>query len=129
MREREASVFAGSDCRRHARHDLEIDVGGSEGGRLFAAAAEDERIAPLEPHDGLAGGGGLDQPSIDFVLPASGPRIGCRLDAAGPLGLGRGQPQEREDSPGRHRGPVGLLQAAQPFDRERPGSPGPAPTR
>ncbi len=70
MREGKAGVFAGRDGRGHAGHDLEVDPGGGQGSRLFAAAAEDERIAPFESNDRLSGAGRLDQPSIDFVLAA-----------------------------------------------------------
>src|ERR1051326_6611401 len=49
----DAGVRGAGDGRGDARHDLEGDAGGGELLRLFAAAAEDERIAALEADDAL----------------------------------------------------------------------------
>ena len=53
MRDRNAGEGRRRDRRAHARHDLERDPGRRERQRFFAAAAEDERVAALEPHDRL----------------------------------------------------------------------------
>ena len=47
-------------AERHAGHDLVRDAGGLERERFFAAAAEHERIAALQPHDALAAARGAD---------------------------------------------------------------------
>ncbi len=43
------------DAGGHAGHDLEGDAGGAQRLRLLAAAAEHERVAALQAHDGPAG--------------------------------------------------------------------------
>ena len=49
-------------------HDLELDPGLAQRFALLAAAAEDERVAALEPDDALARARGLDQPLADLLL-------------------------------------------------------------
>src|SRR5438874_1204439 len=51
VRQRDAGVGRRPERRRDAGDDLEGDAGPAQGLRLLAAAAEDERIAPLEPDD------------------------------------------------------------------------------
>ena len=46
------------------------DPGGAAGGELFVGAAEDHRIAALEPHHAAAGFGERDHQRVDVVLPA-----------------------------------------------------------
>ena len=50
MRHRNAGGRRRRDGARHARHDVERHAGRSQRQRLFPAAAEDERIAALQPH-------------------------------------------------------------------------------
>ena len=54
MRYRHAGVGGSGDGGRDAGDDFEGDAGGCEGERFFAAAAEDEGVAALEPDDALA---------------------------------------------------------------------------
>ncbi len=54
--------------RRHAGHDLERNPGGAECKRLLAAAAEDERIAALQPHHRLVAAAQLQQQGVDRLL-------------------------------------------------------------
>ena len=54
VRHRDARVRGRGDGRRDAGDDLERDAGGGQRLRLLAAAAEDERVAALQPHDALA---------------------------------------------------------------------------
>ena len=56
------------DAGGDPRHDLELDPGRAQRFALLAAAAEDERVAALEPHDALARRGRLDQPLADLLL-------------------------------------------------------------
>ena len=55
-------------CRRDRRHHLEGDAFVCQGVDLFAAAAEDERIAALEAADPLALFGEAHQELIDAFL-------------------------------------------------------------
>ena len=55
--DRDAGIGGHRERRRHARHDLERHAGGAQRERLLAAAAEDERVAALEPHDAFAAAG------------------------------------------------------------------------
>ena len=50
---------------------VDRDAGGDAGQPLLSAAAEDERVAALEPDDPLAGARALDEHVVDLVL-ASG---------------------------------------------------------
>ncbi len=68
MRHRDAGIRRHRDGTRHPRHDLIRDPGLGQGERLFSAAAEDERIAALEPHDGLTGFCRAHQQSVDCLL-------------------------------------------------------------
>ena len=54
MGERDAGVGRRGDGGGHAGHDDERHAGGDQRLGLLAAAAEDERIAALEPHHDLA---------------------------------------------------------------------------
>ena len=66
--DRDAGVGAGRDAGRDPRHDLELDPGLAQRLALLAAAAEDERVAALQPHHALARPRRLDQPLADLLL-------------------------------------------------------------
>ena len=51
VRDRNAGQRRRRDGARHARHDVERNAGALQRQRFFAAAAEHERIAALQPHD------------------------------------------------------------------------------
>ncbi len=68
VREREARVLPGGDRGSDARHHLELDPCGGQRGRLLAAATEDVGITSLEPHDGFARAGFVDQAFVDRRL-------------------------------------------------------------
>ena len=61
MRDRNAGQRRRRNRRRHAGHDLERDAGGAQRQRFLAAAAEDERVAGLQPDDALAASRGANQ--------------------------------------------------------------------
>jgi hypothetical protein len=52
--------------RRHARDDFELEPSLGEGERLLAAAAEDERIAALQPDDVAALAAERDEQLVDL---------------------------------------------------------------
>ncbi len=118
MRKRESRVFARGDGRRHAGHNLEIDARRCQCRRLFAAAAENVRVAPFEPHDRLACLGGLDQSAIDFILTAD--LAGLRFDAARALRFGRREAQQERIGKSIVEHQVGSLQAPQAFHGQKP---------
>ena len=66
-----AGIGGGSQGCRDAGQHGEIDPGGRERLQLLSAAAEDKRIAALEPHHPLALPGVLDQQRIDLLLSAA----------------------------------------------------------
>ena len=108
--------------RRHAGHDLVGDAGLDERLGLLAAAAEDERVAALEPDDLEARPAELDQQLVQLGLAELLARddervvgslldeLGCDEDVVHEHVAARGSARGRERSRG-------------------PGSPGPAPTR
>ena len=55
-------------AERDAGHDLERHAGSRQRRRFFAAAAEHERIAGLEPHDALAAPRGVDDELVDTAV-------------------------------------------------------------
>src|SRR6478609_4766383 len=65
---RDAGVGWTGDGRADAGHDLEMHARRREFRRFLAAAAEDHRIAALEPDDVFAGLGFLDDQAVDFIL-------------------------------------------------------------
>ena len=68
------------------------DAGLGQHGRLLAAAGEHERVAALQPHDGLAGPAPLDQQRADVLL---GHRVAPRrLADVDPLGARRRQVEQ-----------------------------------
>ena len=95
MGDRDAGVGGGGDPGGDAGDDLELDPGLAQRFPLLAAAAEDERVAALQPHDALAGPGRLDQPLADLLLRHRGlPRAPCRRRPAR-------RPRGRRQRPGR----------------------------
>ena len=54
--------------RRDAWDDLEVDSGLHQCERLLAAAAEDERVAPLQAHDVETGPPVPDEQGVDLLL-------------------------------------------------------------
>ena len=79
MGDRDAGVGGGGDAGGDPRHHLELDPGLAQRFALLAAAAEDERVAALQPHHALAGARRLDQPLADLLLRHRGhARLPCR---------------------------------------------------
>src|SRR5947209_2346924 len=78
--------------RGHARDDVAGDAGRPAGFQLLAAAAEDERVAALQPHhlQPLAGEG--HQHPVDLVLAVGMARLA--LGHADPPRGGRGEVQD-----------------------------------
>ena len=68
MRERNAGIGGAAGRRGDAGHHREIDSGPCERLELFAAAAEYEGIAALEPHHAPSLAGMLDQQLVDRLL-------------------------------------------------------------
>ena len=68
MGDRDPGVGGRGDAGGDPGHDLELDPGLAQRLALLAAAAEDERVAALEPDDALARAGGLDQALVDLLL-------------------------------------------------------------
>ena len=68
MGDRDPGVGRSGERRADTGHDLERDPGAREGLGLFAAAAEDERIAALEPHDPTPAPRVQDQERVDLLL-------------------------------------------------------------
>ncbi len=81
--DRQAGVGCHTDGRRHSRHDPRRDAVGVQMLGLLGPAAEDERVAPLQPHDPFAGACVLDEQVVD-------PFLG---DGGVPLALAREDPQ------------------------------------
>ena len=125
--DRDPGVGGRRDAGGHPRHDLELDPGRAQRLALLAAAAEDERVAALEPHDALARRGRLDQPLADLLLGNRG-NAGLLADVD-QLGVGAGA----ASAPGGIRPVVEDRVGEAISSSERavinPGSPGPAPTR
>jgi len=65
VRQGQFEVRPGRDRRGHTRHDLVTETRGAKRLGFFAPAAEDQRVAALEPHDGLAGRCGLNELEVD----------------------------------------------------------------
>ncbi len=61
LREPNARITAGGQCRGDARHDFVIDARRFQSLHFFGQAAEDDRIASFEPHHLLPGPRRLDQ--------------------------------------------------------------------
>ena len=76
----DAGVGGHGDGGGDAGHDLEGDAGVAQRLRLLAAAAEDERVAALQPDDALALAGLLDEQGVDRVLVVAAGRAGDLAD-------------------------------------------------
>ena len=68
MRHRNASQLGRRDRARHAGHDVERNARLPKRQRLFAAAAEHERVAALEPNDAPAAAGGANHHRLNRLL-------------------------------------------------------------
>ncbi len=68
MRDRDARVGRDRDRAGDAGYDLERHAGPDAGQRFFAAAAEHERVAALEPDHALAGQRPGDDELVDLRL-------------------------------------------------------------
>ena len=79
--QRNAGRSRAAQRRGDARHDRDRQAGGAQRLDLLAAAAEDERIARLQAHHGLAGAHAADQLGVDR-RPASSSRWPLRLPTA-----------------------------------------------
>jgi len=66
--DRDARGGGRSRERRHTGDDLEVDARLRERECLLAAAAEDERVASLQPDDLVAPAGERDEKRVDLVL-------------------------------------------------------------
>ena len=109
---RDADEPRHADRAGHAGHDLDRDARRDAGLELLHAAAEDERVAALEPRHPLAGQRVLDQQRVDLLLrhrPAA-----RQLRGVDDLDVGRQRRQQRQrgEVVGDHD--VGLRQRAQP---------------
>ena len=67
-RQRNAGEGRDGGERRQPRHDLVLDACGGERLHLLEAAAEDERIASLEPHDGAPAPAVVDEQLVHLLL-------------------------------------------------------------
>src|SRR5690242_1879812 len=68
VRHGNSGVCRRGDSRRHSRYYFEGNSGGSQLLRLFPAAAENERIAALEPYHVLAFAPQADEQRADLIL-------------------------------------------------------------
>jgi hypothetical protein len=100
-----------------AGHDRALDAGRAAGGQLLAAAAEQERVAALQAHDGQAVQGQGDQQLVDVVL-----RQGVARLALGDVDPPRRDGRQVEDLVGDQavmHDHVGGLQGLQRLDRQQ----------
>ena len=88
MGHRDPRVRRGGDAGGYPGHDLEVDSGRGQRLGLLAAAAEDERIAALEPHHAPPRPRPVDQQRLDVVL-LDGVVAGALADVD-ELGVGAG---------------------------------------
>ena len=69
MRQRDTRECRRGDCRCDAwTDDFELHAGLRQRLRLFAAAAEDKRIAAFDPHNPMPLARALDQHPVDLSL-------------------------------------------------------------
>ena len=68
VRDRDPRERGRGDRRADPGHDFVRNAGARERERLFATAAEDERIAALQAHDALAASRRLDHEALDALL-------------------------------------------------------------
>ncbi len=101
VRQRDAGVGGRGDGGGDAGHDDEGHARVDQRLGLFAAAAEDERIAALEAHDDLAPPGSLDEERVDLLLLQR--RFLVALGACGLTGGPRPAHRARDQLGGRRR--------------------------
>ena len=117
MGERHAGVGGDAERRGDAGDDLERNAGIGQRLGLFAAAAEDERVAAFEADHGEAAARALDQHGADLVLRE---RVGGFLLAdVEALGVRRRERQERVGGEVVVEDGVGLLEDAAAFEGEQ----------
>ena len=100
-----------------AGDDLEGDAGGLEGQGFFPSAAEDQRVAPLEPHHAPALPGVGQQERVDVGL--GGPAAATALPHRQGQGPVREEGRETRIQEGVEQHHLGLPQGAQPSEREQ----------
>src|SRR5208337_2133418 len=89
----DARIGRRADTGRHPGHNFKGNPGIGQGLALLAAATEDERVAPLEPGNDLAGQRLLDEKLVDLpLLTVVGPPNLAGIDQ---FGIGRGKGEER----------------------------------
>ena len=115
--DRHACVGRRRDRRRHAWNHLEGDALLVQEQRLFPAAIEDERIAPLQPRDGLAFARLLGEEVVDRFLRHRLRRCRADVDQLGARPGMRQQPAGDEVVVDDH---VGDPQAFESEDRDQP---------
>ena len=118
MRERDAGVGWGGDGGGDAGDDVERHAGVDERFGLFAAAAEDERIAALQAHDDLPAARALDEERIELLLIEAIASRGTRDQ------LGGGRRVARDDLIGDQSIGDDHLGAMERFDRAHGDEPG-----
>ena len=125
---RDAGVRGRGDRARDAGHDLERHARRDERLGFFAAAAEHERVAALQPHDGRAGAPALDEQPVDVGLTHRD--ASRRLPDVDALGASRGaRSSSRGDASRSCTTTSARASSSAPRTVSSPGSPGPAPTR
>ena len=113
--------------RRNARHDLVAHASRLERGDLLLCAAEEHRIAALQPHDDRVHGRRVDEPLVDELLR-------CRMLAAAladrDLRAFASRARWCLDEPARRRSTMSARSSSRAARKvSRSGAPGPAPTR
>ena len=119
--DRHAGVGAGADRVGHARHHFVLHALFVQEQRFLAALVEQERIAPLQPRDGLALARLLGEQEADRILIARLRRGAANVDALGMLGRDCEQVGMHEVIEDHH---VGFLQAAKPAQGNQVGRAG-----
>ena len=119
-------AYAGAATRRRdPGHDLERHARLREHLALLAAAAEDERVAALEPHDPPAGLGQLDELLVQLILRD---RVEARLlPDVDPLGRAGASSSSSGLASWSYRTMSHCVSRAAALSEISPGSPGPAP--
>ena len=101
MGERNAGVGRDAAGGGDAGHDLEGNAGGGQRLDFLAAAAEDERVAALQPHHALALARQPHQQLVDLVLAER--MVAALLAGVDALGLAAAQLEDRLPKPGGRR--------------------------
>ena len=119
MRQRDARIGGDAERRRDARNHFERDAGIGQRFGLFAAAPEDERVAALQPDHRQAAPGALDQHGADLFLREG--VVGFLLADVEPLGVRRGEVEQRVGRQVVVEDGVGLFEDAAAFDGDELG--------